>query len=135
MNPNLRQAMDQFHREFLSGIATLFGRIAYLSSLRVGVTYLEPGLQARLGADDAQAVLSKLHSDLAIAWLRLTMQERHDDICQYVAAEVDQTVAKRWLRVESIAEELPEDLSATDRELFVAEFQVLLAIMQREEPT
>jgi hypothetical protein len=135
MNPNLRQAMDQFDRESLSVIPTMFGRIVYLSSLRDGIIYREPLLQASLGSDDAQAVLSKLHCALVIAWLRLTMQERHDDIRQYLATETDQTVAKKWLRGANISEVLPEDLSATDRELFVSELHVLLAIMRLEGST
>ena len=131
MNPELRQEMERFDREFLAGIPTLFGRIVYLSSLREGAAYRDPRSDTPLAPNDARAVLSKLHCDLIIAWLRWPMEQRYDDFRQYLATIRNPTIREKWLRLANIAALLPEDLGAVDRELFMSEFHVLLAILRR----
>lgn len=135
MNPKLRQAMEEFERESLKTIPTVFGRIVYLSSLRNAGGYRERSLEDRLGVADARSVLSKLHCDLVAAWLRFAMQERHHDLGQYLAGQEDRAGARKRLHSANIAELLPKALGPTDRDLFLSEFRILLAIMRRQEPT
>jgi hypothetical protein len=131
MNPTLRQIMEEFVREYVGSIPALFGRIAYLSSLFDAGRYRQAGLETRLGASRANAVLSKIHCDLVIAWLQLTMQERYDDLRQHLTNEGEKLGPKQWLESSSVADLLPRELGLADRELFVSELRILFEILRR----
>jgi len=133
MNPALRQVMEEFAHDHVGSIPALFGRIVYLSSLLSAGSYRHAGLEPRLGSNDASAVLSRIHCDLVIAWLQLTMKERHDDLRRHLASEGREPDPRRWLQATNIAAFLPPKLGLADRELFVSELRILFEIVRRQD--
>ena len=92
-----RSAAGDLWKHTLSRIPTLFGRIAYLSSLRDSNSgiYRHHGLSALFGRDDSTKALRESHERAFHEWLGLKMEEKYYDLTRYLA-ELDDPA---WRRV------------------------------------
>ena len=82
-----RSATADLFKNTLSRIPTLFGRLAYMASLRdsnSGV-YRHHGLASIFGRDESRRALSQSHQTVFQEWLNLPLADKRDDLSAYLS--------------------------------------------------
>jgi hypothetical protein len=132
-----RSAAEDLWKHTLSRIPTLFGRIAYLASLRDSNSgiYRHHGLSAVFGRDDSAKALRESHERAFLEWLSLKMEEKYYDLSRYLIGLEDpaRAVVKHWLNARSYSALLPASARESERELFCADLEALLETLRNAQ--
>lgn len=135
MTPETPAAIDLWHRT-LAQIPTLFGRLAYLASLRNpnANSYQHHGLAARYGVRASQAALKDSHVELLRDWLLLPLSERKQDLEHYLhELETPRSlVLDNWQNLRVYTQYVPAQAMKPEREMFLGDVEILLAILRKE---
>jgi hypothetical protein len=129
-----RTAVNDLWKHTLSRIPTIYGRLAYLASLRdqnSGI-YRHHGLSAAFGRDESGRALRQSHEEVFFEWLKLGLMEKHQDLRQYLATLEDPAAAviHHWLGSRTFRTQIPSAARPMESELFCSELEALLEIMR-----
>ena len=125
-----KSASEDLSRHTLSRIPTVFGKLAYLASLRDSSTgtYRHHGLSASFGREDAAAALKESHQVVFLEWLNTTLADKYEDLTRYIASldtasseTVNQCVQSKIYR-----SCVPPSASNAEAEYFVSDLEALL---------
>ncbi len=129
-----RSAAADLSKHTLSRIPTHFGRLIYLASLRdsnSGV-YRHYGLASIFGREESRLALCQHHDTAFQDWLKLPLAQKWDDLSEYLDALEDprRLVLEHWARVKAYRGYIPASARESERELFFAEFEVLVEALR-----
>lgn len=129
-------ASQDVWRRTLAQIPTLHGRLVYLSSLRSGDTgaYEHHGLAMLFGKAEANRALAESHLRVFGEWLEYGLEGQKADLLLYISdLPADRrTVIETWLRLAPYRNLIPSTVFQAQRELYLADMQVLLEQLKRE---
>jgi len=116
----------------LSHISTVYGRLAYLASLRdlnSGV-YRHHGLAATFGRDESARALRESHEQVFREWLRLSLAEKSRDLSDYLNNLEDPKVLvlSHWTKSKSYRNQAPSSVDEAEKLYFYSDLEALLAI-------
>jgi hypothetical protein len=128
-----RSATADLFKNTLSRIPTLFGRLAYLASLRDPISgiYRHHGLSAIFGREESRKALSLSHSNVFRDWLNTPLEEKSQDLRMYLDGLEDPAdeVLRHWSQAQFYRGYMPAPVRAAEEELFVREFDVLIEVL------
>lgn len=131
-----RGAPSDLWRNTLSRIPTLFGKIMYLASVRGPETgrYEHHGLALLFGEKAADTALRRSHEECFAHWLELPLEQQKADLDEYLASHAAQRriVVDNWLRLAPYRTAPPASARASEKRLFVADFEALLLVLKAE---
>ena len=130
-----RTAASDLWRHTLSQIASSFGRLVYLSSLRaVTGRYEHHGLALLFGEDEADQALAKSHEETLLSWLELRLEEQKADLDLYLEDVPGErrSIVENWLRLSPYRTLVPASSSEMQREHFATNFETLLVLLSSE---
>jgi hypothetical protein len=131
---SVRDAAGDLWRNTLSRIESTFGRLVCLSSLRDPNSgfYEHFGLARSYGSKEADRVVREGHRKQFSDWLCLTIREQWLDLDQYLSRlGVDKRVVLReWERQAAYRHLVPADANDAERELYLCDFEMILALMR-----
>jgi len=127
---------DLWHRT-LSQIPSRFGRLVYLASLRnvnTGV-YEHHGLALLFSPERSNKALRISHLTCCRDWLKLPLAEQLADLRQYLASQPSQAaeIIENWCDYSYWKSILPASIRGAERELYLAEVDVLLSLLRSED--
>src|ERR1700751_906808 len=125
-----RSAADDLWNRTLSQIPTLYGRLAYLASLRdpnSGI-YRHHGLAAMFGRDESSRALRESHEQVFLEWINLPMQQKRLDLGRHFAALEDPmpVVVDHLLNSRTFRGQPPASARPMEQELFCTDLEILL---------
>jgi hypothetical protein len=127
-----RSAGADLSRNTLSRIPTLFGRLAYLGSLRDHGSgeYVHDGLMGIYGGKKSHQALAQSHREIFQNWLKLPLADKIEDLKTYVNA-LDNATAflEYWTPGRPSRSYLPETVGRAEITLFFHEFEILLEVL------
>jgi hypothetical protein len=133
-----RSATADLFKNTLSRITTLFGRLAYLASLRDSNSgiYRHHGLASIFGREESRKALSQSHQTVFQEWLKLPLAEKKEDLSAYFGALEDPlpVVLDHWTIMRAPRSYMPASARESERELFCMEFDVLLEVFKCPDP-
>jgi hypothetical protein len=129
-----RSASEDLFRHTLARIPSLYGRLMYLSALRdpnTG-TYRHYGLAAAFGRDQSIKALESSHKRTFRDWLRLSLQEKHEDLLGYLQTLDDPKglVVNYWIESEGYLGCVPDAASKADRSLYSSDVRQILHLVK-----
>ena len=128
-----RSATADLFKNTLSRIPTLFGRLAYLASLRDPVSgiYRHHGLGSIFGREETRKALSLSHWQIFREWLNIPLEEKSEDLRIYLNSLEDPAVAvlQHWVQAQAYRNYMPAPVREAEKELFESEFEVLLEVL------
>jgi hypothetical protein len=133
-----RTALADLWKHTLSQIPTVYGRLAYLASLRdsnSGV-YRHHGLSAAFGREESGKALKQSHDGVFSEWLNLALAEKSRDLRTYLQGLDDPQgiVVGHWLRSEHYRAQIPDSARPMEIELFHRDLEALLQILRNAGP-
>jgi hypothetical protein len=133
-----RSATADLFKNTLARIPTVFGRLAYLASLRdsnSGV-YRHHGLASIFGRDESRRALSQSHQAVFQEWLNLPLVKKREDLSGYFEGLEDPlpVVLDHWIRIPTYRGYMPASARPSERELFRTELEVLLESFKCPDP-
>jgi len=135
VTPESPAAIDLWHRTLVQ-IPTLFGRLAYLASLRNANanSYHHHGLAARYGVRASQAALRESHVELLRDWLLMPLAERKIDLDTFfLGLEAPrELVVHNWQRLRPYVQYVPVQALKPEREMFLGDLEILVELIGRE---
>lgn len=130
------RAMRDVWERTLSKISSLFGRIAYLASLRNENTgkYEHFGLSQIYSEEDAHLVLQESHEESFREWLAYPLEPQKRDLEKYLGSlEAEpQTVLDAWLAVAPYRQLTPARATRAERELYLSDLELILSLLRSE---
>jgi hypothetical protein len=133
-----RAVIEDFSSRTLGAIASDFGRLYYVSSLKDSSSgrYEHDGLTSLYPANSVQAALAQCHEELFSRILETPLREQERDLRACLAAAGDQfwDVVKSWRENRYFQEMCPEGLPNYLHELFCSNIAALLAIFSTGKP-
>ncbi len=133
-----RSATADLFKNTLARIPTLFGRLAYLASLRDSNSgiYRHHGLASIFGREESRKALSQSHQAVFQEWLTLPLAEKRADLSAYFKCLEDPppVVVNHWTSIPTYRSYMPASARPSERELFRAEFEVLLETFNCPDP-
>ncbi|HLJ12855.1 MAG TPA: hypothetical protein VKV15_00040 [Bryobacteraceae bacterium] len=131
-----RGAASDLWRNTLSQIPSVFGRLVYLSSLRNSNSghYEHHGLALVFGEEEADNALRVSHGQAFAEWLSFGIEQQKADLDLYLSAVLENKslILETWLRLAPYRNLIPGAVSATERKLYLAEFETLLELLKNE---
>ena len=128
-NPHsARTPAAEFWRRTLSQIPTLFGRLAYLASLRDPLTgrYSQETLIRMLGAEQADRTLCQSHYQTFSQWLCFSLMEQKNDLGEYLNSAQLPRFAMHYRHL------VPRTAREVERQLYLTDLETLLQLLQVE---
>jgi hypothetical protein len=129
-----RTALADLWKHTLSQIPTLFGRLAYLASLRDpnSGAYRHHGLSAAFGREESGRALKESHERTFSEWLNLALPEKSGDLRTYLRSLDDPqgSVVVHWLRSDHYRAQIPDSARPMESELFHTDLEALLRILK-----
>jgi len=133
---SLRRPAEDLWRRTLSQIPTVYGRLAYLSSLRNSDTgrYQHHGLAMLFGDDEADAAMRAGHAQCFLEWLRMDLAQQKADLDLHLISlpSGKRTTVENWIRLAPYRGVLPANHSDAERALFFADLEAILELLRRE---
>ena len=131
-----QSALADLWKHTLSGISSVYGRLAYLSSLRDPNSghYRHHGLSTAFGREESTEALRQSHEQVFREWLKLPLAAKSSDLREYLAGAEEKpgVVAGNWLKT-SYYETLPPDRATRpQRAQFRQELETLLQLLRNE---
>ena len=127
-------AVADLWKHTLSQIPTLYGRLAYLASLRDpnSGAYRHYGLSAAFGREESGKALKQSHEKVFSEWLNLALAEKSLDLMNYLQSLDDprRTVVGHWLRSDHYRAQIPDSPRPMEIELFHRDLEALLEILR-----
>jgi hypothetical protein len=128
-------------RRAIEAIPTVFGRLAYLASLRTGEAgrYEHYGIAQRLGEEGAHEFLRRSHNEIFREWLALELEPQKREVQRYVFES--QQGASAGDRAKALASLIalspwlvwiPEDSRDAERALYRNDMEIVLELIRRE---
>ena len=114
----------------------MFGRLAYLSSLRNTDTgaYEHQSLAKICGYDHASRILAESHGATFAEWLQMPLERQKRDLENYfesVKSERAQIV-DTWIRLTPCTSIIPASATVVERRLFEGDFAIVLELFRVE---
>jgi len=113
--------------------SSLFGRLLSIGSLQDPHTGHYADAQLSLADFDAplDRQLRRQHRRLFAAWLVLTLRQQHDKLREYLGdcGQDPRMLIKKWAKTHWYDRLVPAGAMAPERELFISDFEILLAIL------
>lgn len=107
-------------------VPTVFGRLAYLASLRNPATgqYAHPVLSPALGNEEADKTLRKSHYQVFSQWLTFGLAEQKADFSEFLTTRDARSQAARF-------RDLPPPAARdVERQLFVTDLETVLGLLK-----
>src|ERR1700732_1559564 len=124
-----RTALADLWKHTLSQIPTLFGRLAYLASLRDpnSGAYRHHGLSAAFGREESARALKESHERIFSEWLNLALVDKSGDLRTYLQSLDDRqgSVVVHWLRSNHYRAQIPDSARPMESELFHTDLEAL----------
>ncbi len=128
-----RGAAADLWRRTLSQIPSVFGRLAYLSSLRDPNTgrYEHYGLAQSFGEDESDRVLRASHEEAFGQWLCQNLEQQQADLDLYFSGLNGSraTVIQTWMRLAPYRHLVPSAAREMEHHLYVTDIEALLAVL------
>jgi hypothetical protein len=125
-----RSASADLFRHTLSSIPTIYGRMAYLASLRDPNSglYRHHGLSTGFGREQSMRALQLSHTKTFREWLRLPLREKSSDLIEYLESLGDPRgmVVRHWLRSRSYLTFIPDAATKAEQQLYTGDLEALL---------
>ena len=135
--PPERDAESDLWRRTLSQIPSRFGRIVYLASLRNPSTgvYEHYGLASLFGPERSNKALRISHLTCCRDWLKQPLAEQMADLRRHLDSQPSQApeIIENWRQYSYWKSILPPSIRGAERELYLAEVDVLLTLLQSED--
>ncbi len=129
-----RSASGDLWRHTLSRIPTVFGRLAYLTSLRDSNSgmYRHHGLSTMFGREESIKALRASHEEAFTEWLAFSLKEKYEDLDRYFQSleEPREEVAGHWLSTSGYRAYVPGAAQEFERELFCTDLENLLEVIK-----
>jgi hypothetical protein len=130
-----RVAPHQFWRDLLLKIPTVFGRLAFLSSLWdfERDSYREESLNRLLGDEDADLTIRHSHREVFTHWLTLGLAEQKADLSEYRRGNRgphSQSEDRFLFRL--YRGFIPASARPVERQLYLTDLETLLGLMRAE---
>lgn len=128
-----RTAAADLVKNTVSKIPTIFGRLAYLASLRdpnSGI-YYHHGLGAIFGRDQSRKALAETHENVFHQWLSMALEEKYVDLQQYLAAleEPSISVLAHWSNNQAYRGYYPSSARKSEKELYFGSMEMMRSIL------
>jgi hypothetical protein len=131
-----RKIVQDFTLTTLAGIPSLFGRLAYIASLRdlSSGRYEHAGLAALYPNEAIQQALQLCHEQVFERILETSLELQLDDLrtCLEAMQGGLEVAVPHWLGMEAYRVLLPENSPDYLKELFCSNARVLLELLQKE---
>jgi hypothetical protein len=125
-----RSAAADLFKHTLSKIPSVFGRLAYLASLRDANsgTYRHHGLIATFGREESRKALRESHEGVFQEWLDLNLSEKKTDLEDYLKDLEDPRamVLQHWTHSGIYRSYVPATARESEKVLFSEELEILL---------
>lgn len=120
----------------LSRISTLFGRVAYLASLRDANTgtYQHHGLAQRIGEEATDGIIRRSHMAVFQEWLCFGLQLQKEEVEAYFS-ELEgnkRDIIASWLTLEPYSNWVPAESRDVERRLFCTDLAFVLELLRAE---
>ncbi|HLH39778.1 MAG TPA: hypothetical protein VKX39_11580 [Bryobacteraceae bacterium] len=129
-----RNASGDLWKNTLSRIPTVYGRLAYLASLRDQNSgmYRHHGLSTLFGREESSKALRESHASIFQEWLNLSLAEKHSELIGYLESleESWAVVLDHWTRAGSYKQLLPDGARKPEIELFSREMEALVEVLK-----
>jgi hypothetical protein len=129
-----RGAAADVWRHTLSQIPYLYGRLAYLGSLRNANTgkYEHHGLAQLYGADRTHRTLLESHEAAFADWLNYDLAHQESDLALYLATLGGElaTVLSAWSQLATYKNMIPLTATPAQRELYLLDLEALLLVLK-----
>jgi hypothetical protein len=130
-----RRPVADVWRHTLLHIPSVYGRLAYLASLRNPNSgqYEHHGLAMMFGADEANRALKESHSKVFSEWLSFNLEEQMADVELYLSdlPEERKTVLRAWTKLEPYKNWLPAGAKKVQRRLYLSDLRTILELLRR----
>jgi len=122
-----RQPAAEIWRQSLAKIPTVFGRLAYLASLRNPEThrYIHSSLTAALGTDDADRALCNTHHQVFSQWIGFSLSEQKADLDEYL-----RTSGGRKDLMQQYRNLPPAAARDVERQLYLTDLEMLMELLR-----
>jgi hypothetical protein len=132
-----RTVIEDFSSRTLAAIASDFGRLHYVSSLKDSDSgrYEHEGLMSLYPESAVQVALSHCHEELFSRILETPLQKQEGDLraCLGTAGDQFWEVVENWRENQSFGELCPEGMPNYLRDLFCSNMTALLAIISSQK--
>jgi hypothetical protein len=115
-------------RKTLSQVPTVFGRLAFLASLRDAATgrYSHEALLRILGPEDTDRALCNSHHQVFSEWLRFSLAEQKSDLDEYFSTT---GISRQALEYRHL---MPPTARDVERQLYLTDLETLLELLKYE---
>lgn len=136
MNPHREAAVSESWQRTLTGIPTVIGRVAYLSSLRNSNSgiYEHFGLAQKIGTDEVDRILRRSHVTVFQEWLCFGLEKQKEELDEYFSGlEGDRReIISSWSTLEPWNAWVPGESRDVERKLFNTDLAVILELFRAE---
>jgi hypothetical protein len=133
-----RDALADLWKHTLSQIPSVYGRLAYLASLRDpnSGAYRHHGLSAAFGREQSSYALRTSHEQTFLEWLNLSLAAKHKDFRAYFQSvsldESPQSVIRYLARGARYITQAPDSAGPAQRRQFHMEMETLLELLKND---
>jgi hypothetical protein len=133
-----RDALADLWKHTLSQIPSVYGRLAYLASLRDpnSGAYRHHGLSAAFGREQSTYALRTSHEQTFLDWLNLSLPAKNADFRAYFQRvsldESPQAVIRYLARCARYITQAPDSASPAQRRQFHMEMEILLELLKND---
>jgi hypothetical protein len=117
-------------------IHSVFGRLAYLASLREPNSgqYQHFGFSQRFSEREADKTIRRSHTNVFMDWLCLSLEQQRADLESYLdtVGRDRQTILANWREWPPFMNWVPAQSRPADRELFRSDLEMVLEMIRQD---